>query len=146
MTTPTKPKTIGQLCDAYVAALKDLGKSQSTAKSYAGDLALAKKHFGEDTALTKITNKDVEVFFGSNAVTLTRKGAPKNKITSDKIRRVFRLAMAWAEAEGFIKESPVEEKKKTEKKEATKATSSKPPVLKKPAKGKDNKKNTKEEK
>ncbi len=133
MTTPKKPTTLSQLCDSYISALPEMGKSASTAKSYAGDLALAKKHLGEDTELAKITPKDIGIFFASDAVNLTRKGAPKNRITTDKIKRVLRLAFAWAEEEGFIEKSPVAAKSpKTDAKAAPKTA--KPPVLKKPAK------------
>ena len=144
MTTPTKPKTLAPLFDAYIAHLKAIGKSESTAKSYAGDLALAKKHFGDDLALSKMTKKAVEDFFASDAVNLTRKGTPKSKITTDKIKRVLRLALIWAEAEGHMKKAPLPatakkeaatpKKSAADKKEPKPATKAKPPVLKKPRK------------
>ena len=105
--TTSKPTTFAPLCEAFIATLAAAGKSASTVKSYAGDLALARKHFGDDTPISKLTKKAVDDYFASDAVNLTRKGAPKNKITTDKIKRVFRLAMVWAEAEGLIKTAPL---------------------------------------
>jgi site-specific recombinase XerD len=133
--TTSKPTTFAPLCEAFIASLIAAGKSASTAKSYAGDLNLAKKHFGESTPLTKLTTKAVEDYFASDPVNLTRKGTLKNKITTDKIKRVFRLAMVWAEDEGLIKEAPLPTPPKKEKKPTEpKPTATKPPVLKKPAK------------
>ena len=132
--TTSKPTTFAPLCEAFIASLIAAGKSASTAKSYAGDLALAKKHFGDDAPLSKLTKKAVDDYIASDAVNLTRKGAPKNKITTDKIQRVFRLAMVWAEAEGLIKTAPLPTSAKKEKAGPAKPTTAKPPVLKKPAK------------
>ena len=124
----TKPKTIQDLFSAYINALPGQGKSASTAKSYAGDLTLAEKHLGSDSALSTLTMKATEEYFASDAVNLKRNGTPKNKITTDKIKRVFRLAMVWAEDEGFLKLSPIPTTKKEEPKKPSK------PILKKPAK------------
>ncbi|HGY91956.1 MAG TPA: hypothetical protein ENK43_12375, partial [Planctomycetes bacterium] len=102
---PESIETLGQLFDAYIASLVDRGKSAGTARSYAADLAVAKKHFGADLVLTALTPETVAGFFASDAVRMTRKGVPKSKITTAKIKRVLRLALLWAEGESFFEKA-----------------------------------------
>ena len=106
-TTSSGPRTVGELAPAFLEHLLAIGKSAGTARSYAADLAVARKHFTEDFPLKKLTKAKVAAYFASDAVTKTRAGEPKNAVTTAKIRRVFRLALVWAAEQGLIPEAPL---------------------------------------
>ena len=108
----TNISTLSQALDAYTLILDSLGKSEATVKSYTADLKIAKKHFGDKQTLKGLNSKVIDAFHNCDAVSLNRQGKPKNKITSDKIKRVFRQALTWAVSQGFIEESQVPNKSK----------------------------------
>ena len=103
MSTKSKSKitTLGELVEAY---LKHLSKSRSagTVFSYSIEARAACRWFGEDTKLEAVTPERVAAYFESDAVTKTRTGKPKAKVTVDKTRRILRLALAWGEELGGL--------------------------------------------
>ena len=94
--------TLADLLIAYPAQLEAIGKSAATRASYASDLKIAIRHFGEKTKLAAITKRRLLDYYRSDLVTLGRSGEPKNAITVAKIRRVLRLALVWAAEAGHI--------------------------------------------
>ena len=103
----SKPATLQALCAAYIEALPALGKSSGTQRSYRADLAVARKHFGDELDPKTLTPELVAEFFDSDRVTKGRDGLPKNPITVKKIRRVFRLMLVWAAESKLLKEAPL---------------------------------------
>ncbi len=101
--------TMADLADRYVTGLREAGKGLGTQFSYSIDLAVAVKHFGPDAPVASLSARKVQNYFDSDAVTKTRSGKAKAKPGIDKTRRVLRLALDWATAEGLIPESPVPE-------------------------------------
>ncbi|MEE9392627.1 MAG: hypothetical protein V3W41_08995 [Planctomycetota bacterium] len=104
---PTAITTLADLTLAYPPHLTAIGKSESTASSYRGDLKVAAKHFGETTKISALTERKVKAYFESDLVTKTRKGEPKNPITTAKLCRVFRLGLVWLAEEGHLAEAPI---------------------------------------
>ncbi|MEE9394446.1 MAG: hypothetical protein V3W41_18275 [Planctomycetota bacterium] len=98
---------MGAYTEAYPAHLLAVGKSEGTSASYRGDLRVAIKHFGENTKLSTLTPRRVKGYFESDLVTKTKKGEPKNPITTAKLCRVFRLGLVWLAEEGHLAEAPI---------------------------------------
>lgn len=105
------PNTLGSLFDDFLAHLPKIGKSEGTVRSYGADLAVARKHFGDDAPVAALTPRKITTYFASDAVTRTRSGGEKNAITVAKLQRVFRQAIEFAVASGVLDESPMPEKK-----------------------------------
>lgn len=93
--------TLKDLCFAYLASIQMDGRTSGTAASYANDLNVATKFFGEDATLLEMTRDRISEFFHCDAVTKNRKGEPKNAISIAKTRRVLRLAFDWAIDSGW---------------------------------------------
>jgi hypothetical protein len=74
--------------------------------AYKSDLAIAQRVLGAETAIDSLTPQDVQRFNDSDAVLLSRSGAKKAQPTIDRTRRVLRLALDYAEAEGWIVTTP----------------------------------------
>lgn len=108
-TKPSEPivGSLAALRETFCAALLTRGKSAGTARSYAADLKVAERHFGDRKAVAELTRAEVEGFMTSDLVTLGRSGARKNQITIDKVLRVFRQALEHAVEIGWIPESPM---------------------------------------
>ena len=100
--------TLDDLCTAFIAHLAR-AKSPGTARSYTADLAVARKHFGDDCKVKTLTVKKVAAYFASERVMKTRAGVDKNPVTLAKIRRVFRQMLVWAADKGVIEEAPLPE-------------------------------------
>jgi hypothetical protein len=114
---PSEPDmTVTRLAAAYLGHLQDMGKSLATQFSYSMDLGIAKKELGGETRIEDLTLEKVAAFFESPAVTMRKNGKPKTKVTIDKTRRVFRMALAWAEEENLIAKAPLPTTTATEKK------------------------------
>jgi hypothetical protein len=99
--------TLANVADGYLADLEKHGKSASTITSYRIDLGVALRHFGPETKAAGITQKQVETFNTSAAVTKTRAGKAKAKPGVLKTRRVLRLALVWAADAGLIEKAPI---------------------------------------
>lgn len=93
--------TLKDLCFAYLASIQMDGRTSGTAASYANDLNVATKFFGEDATLLEMTRDRISEFFHCDAVTKNRKGEPKNAISIAKTRRVLMLAFDWAIDSGW---------------------------------------------
>lgn len=87
--------TLATICDAFIDALART-KSEHTASSYRGDLAVARKALGDDTLASSLTTKKVRAFFDSDTVQKKRDGSPKSPISIAKTQRVLRQALTWA--------------------------------------------------
>lgn len=103
---PSHP-TLKNLSEAYIASIQMDGRSTGTASSYANDLKVAEKYFGEETALRDLTIERVAEYFVSAAVMRKRSGELKNVISIAKTRRILRLALCWAADSGWIDEAPI---------------------------------------
>ena len=101
--------TLADLSAAYLAALEAKGTSIMTRASYQADLGVALKSLGEKTKVSTLTARKVQNFFESDEVTKTKAGKAKAQPTVLKTRRVLRLALVWAQEEGWIAESPIPE-------------------------------------
>lgn len=99
--------TIAWLAKKYTDHLVRIGHSEGTARSYMADLAVAKKHFGPDRDIKTLTVAEVAEFFESDRVTKKRNGKKKNEISIAKTRRVFRLALGYAEEKGWVTQAPI---------------------------------------
>ena len=102
-----KGKTLADLCEAYVAHMEEAGKSPGTVFSYTAELRLACGELGRDTPVAKITPEQVEGYYTSDKVTKLRSGAPKAPASVAKTRRVLRLALCYAQAQGWISKVPL---------------------------------------
>ena len=102
-----KPTTLTELTASFLDHLGSIGKSAGTVRSYASDLAVARKHFGDDFALAELSADQVTEFFGSDLVTKGRKGHPKSPITIAKILRVFRQALNYGTERRVWKDAPL---------------------------------------
>lgn len=102
-----EPLLLPALAERYLKHLEQLGKTRGTVFSYEIDLGLAITHFGKDTNVRTLTEKEVAKFFNSDAVTKKRSGKPKAEPTILKTRRVLRLALAWAVEAGLLNEAPL---------------------------------------
>ncbi len=112
--------TLAELSGGYLAHLEAKGTSIMTRASYAADLAVAIKALGEKTRISTLTARKVGNYFESDAVVKTRTGKAKAMPTVLKTRRVLRLALVWAQEQGWIDEAPVPEayqRRKGKKKE-----------------------------
>jgi hypothetical protein len=98
--------TLATLTERYLANLVADQRSDATVGAYKSDLAIAQRVLGAETAIDAITPKDVALFNASDEVLLARSGAEKAKPTIDRTRRVLRLALDYAEAEGWIMTTP----------------------------------------
>ncbi len=101
---PPAAVTLKDVCARWLDHMRGLGKSQATVASYAGDLEIATKHFGDGAVIP--TADEVRAYEESEAVTRTRTGKPKAKPTILKTRRALRLAVTWAKGAGIIDASP----------------------------------------
>ncbi len=110
--TGTSP-THADVTDGYLAHLIKVGKSAGTVASYRADLRIAMRELGENTKVSALTERKVQAYFDSDAVTLNRAGKPKSPITVAKIRRVLRLAVVWAAEQGLIAKAPISKPKKS---------------------------------
>ena len=116
--------TIASLAEAYLAHLAEIGKGESTVRSYRNDLRVAERELGAETTVESLTPSRVGRYFASDAVTKNRKGKPRSEITIRKVCRVFRMALDWAAETGVIDEAPIpaSEAAHARKKKATEKT------------------------
>ena len=104
---PSTGSTLGALKGAYIAGLVEDGKSGGTVASYAAEVDLALSILGAETALADLTPKQVQRFFNHDRVVKLRSGREKSQLSIDKSRRVFRQALEFAAANGWIPEAPL---------------------------------------
>jgi len=102
-------QSLAGLADAYAGKMLGDGKTPGTIASYKAELALAMKHLGAETAIAKLTVEKVRAYFESDAVTRLRSGRAKSPLSVDKTRRVLRLALVWAQEQGWVAKAPVPE-------------------------------------
>jgi hypothetical protein len=111
----TKTATIAELADGFLAHLESQGKTPGTLFGYRLELKMAGAILGADTKIADLTEKKVKAYFLSDRVTLRRNGQRKAEVGIAKTRRVFRMALQWAEATGVLAKAPVPEMKKLDK-------------------------------
>lgn len=95
------------LGERFLKHLEAIGKSRATVFSYSIDVGLFCRELGTEMDVATITADRFAEFFASDAVTKTRTGKPKSKLTIDKSRRVARQVLEFAVADGIIEKSPV---------------------------------------
>jgi pyruvate dehydrogenase E2 component (dihydrolipoamide acetyltransferase) len=100
-------ESLAGLSKAYEGVMRGAGKTPGTIASYRAELALAMKHLGEATPIADLTVDQVRAYFESAPVTRLRSGRAKSPLSIDKTRRVLRLALLWAEAQGWVAKAPV---------------------------------------
>ena len=103
----TVPTTLRELADRYVAHLAAEGKTESTVWGYGMELETAMRFLGDDRRLDALTIADIEAFNASPAVTRTKTGRGKAMPGILKTRRVLRLALVWAVAQGWLAAAPL---------------------------------------
>jgi len=101
--------TLSELTDRYLRALEDLGKAAGTCFSYRIELALAQRVLGADTLVSALTPERVKAFFECDAVTKTRTGVLKARVSVLKTQRVLRQALVWAERSSLVAKAPLPE-------------------------------------
>jgi len=111
----TKAATISELSDAFITHLGSQGKRPGTLFGYTLELKLAQSVLGEDTRVANLTEKKVREYFLSDRMTLRRNGERKAEVGIAKTRRVFRMALEWAEETGLVVKAPIPEMKKPDK-------------------------------
>lgn len=111
----TKTATIAELADGFLDHLETEGKTPGTLFGYRLELKMAGAILGEDTKIADLTEKKVKTYFLSDRVTLRRDGQRKAEVGIAKTRRVFRMALQWAEATGVLAKAPLPEMKKPDK-------------------------------
>ena len=102
----TRAITLREAVDTYVAHLQAEGKAQPTLRSYNSDFEMLAKHFGEKTALGKITPPLMGKFLKSDPVTKMRNGKAKAERSVDKSRRAIRMFFSWCVEQGHISKNP----------------------------------------
>ena len=105
--TPGEGPTFADMARGYLAQLEEEGRSESTINGYRAELRLAASVLGEEKSLDDLTAEEVAAFLGSDAVTHSRTGQPKSKLSTDRTARVLRQALAWAVEHGMVKQTPV---------------------------------------
>lgn len=115
---PDATMALAQLAEKYVEHLETQGKSAGTVWSYANELKLAMKEIGADKPIASITRDDVTAFYNCARVTLLKSGKPKSQLSIDKTRRVLRMALVWAQGQGWIEAAPLPKTEATEPDEA----------------------------
>ena len=103
----SKAATFSEMAAGYLAQLEEEGRSESTINGYRAELKLGARGLGEERPLDELTVAEVEAFLGSEAVTMTRDGRPKSKLSTDRTARVLRQSLAWARDHGLVKEVPL---------------------------------------
>ncbi len=103
-------QTLAKVSRRYCRAITKAGKTEATVSSYANDLQVAQNELGADTDIKTLTERKIKNFEDCDAVCKLRSGKGRAKPTIDKARRVLRLALFWAEAEGLIERAPYEHK------------------------------------
>jgi hypothetical protein len=111
----TKNATIAELADAFLAHLESQGKTEKTLFGYGLELKIAMGELGEATKIADLTERRIKAYFLSDRVTLRRNGQRKAEVGIAKTRRVFRMALAWAEATGVLTKATIPEMKKPDK-------------------------------
>lgn len=99
--------TLDELSERFLQHLEEIGKSRATLFSYSIDTQLLCRKLGGETDVGEITEEQVREYFDSDAVTRTKSGKEKSKLTVDKSRRVARQLLEFALAENIIPVSPV---------------------------------------
>ena len=105
----TGGQSLTDVAEGYLAQMEKAGKSEGTISSYKMELRVALDELGAETPAASLTQKRVAEFFDCTRVTKLRSGKPKAKPSIDKTRRVLRLALVWAEEQGFIEKAPIPE-------------------------------------
>jgi hypothetical protein len=101
------PTTLGELAERYLAHLDEEGKSHGTLFSYAIELKTAQRELGAETLISSVTPQDVKLYFESAAVMKLKSGKPKAMPSYLKTQRVLRMALVWAEQQGWIDRAPI---------------------------------------
>ena len=102
----TKAITLREAVDTYLAHLQAEGKAEPTVRSYKSDFEMLAAHFGEKTALGKITAPGMGKFLKSGPVTKMRSGKAKAERSIDKTRRAIRMFFSWCVEQRHISKSP----------------------------------------
>jgi hypothetical protein len=101
--------TLATLADGYLKHMTEVGKSAGTCFSYSMEMRTAISELGAETLVSALTPEQVATYFESARVTRLKSGQPKAQPSIAKTRRVLRLALCWAEAEGLIGKAPIPE-------------------------------------
>ncbi|HVS08621.1 MAG TPA: hypothetical protein VMS76_02010 [Planctomycetota bacterium] len=104
---PAGDLTLAALAERYLHHMGEAGKSPGTMFSYGMELKTAQAELGAETLVASITPEQVQTFNDSPRVTRLKSGQPKAQPSIDKTRRVLRLALCWAQAEGLIATAPI---------------------------------------
>lgn len=103
--------TLADLTRRYAEQMEKQGKSPGTCFSYLMELRLAQSELGEETLVSALTPERIAEFNTSKRVVKLKSGKPKSQLSIDKTRRVLRLALAWAHAEGLVAEPIIDPKR-----------------------------------
>lgn len=99
--------TLADVARGYLAWLEAEGAGPGTLDSYGLELKIALRQMGETTLLADLTPNSVQEFFDSAPVTRTRSNKPKARSSIDKTRRVWRMALLWAQDEKLVEVAPL---------------------------------------
>jgi len=99
--------TLGELAQRYLEHLEAQGRSRGTLFSYGIELKTAGRELGGDRLIADLTPEQVLAYFNSPKVIQLKSGRPKARPSIDKTRRVLRLALVWAVAQGWLAQAPL---------------------------------------
>ena len=95
------------LAERYIEHLEAEGKSHGTCFSYGIEMRTASKALGAETLISSLTTEVVRRYFDSDAVMKLKNGRPKAAPSYLKTQRVLRLALLWAETQGWLDRAPI---------------------------------------
>lgn len=107
LSKPGGELTLKALCEAYAKGMEREGKSPGTCASYMAELHVAMAELGVETSVAGLSPERVAEYFGCARVNKLRSGRPKSPLSIAKTQRVLRLALAFAEQQGWIEKAPL---------------------------------------
>jgi site-specific recombinase XerD len=95
------------LCQQYLATLLDQGKAPRTLYTYAKDLEVLCRFFGNEIQIADIRITAVGKFLKSPIFLESKTGKARCARTTDKNLRVIRKFFLWAKGQGIIEALPL---------------------------------------
>lgn len=103
----TQTPSLEELSTAYLAYLKEQGKTDKTLYTYGKDLDEVKNFFGPDKSLSALRPADFGRFLKSDDLLKLKNGTEKSPITVKKTIRVMRMMLVWAVETGVLPKLPL---------------------------------------
>lgn len=105
------PLTLAVLIHHYTQALAQQGKSKRTVVAYTHDCSQILAYFGEHKQIQKLLPAHVAGFYTSKALLrVAASGKTRAPVSIQRTKRVLRLLLVWAQAQGHLNTLPIPQK------------------------------------